>query len=67
MCQQYWILEICGEKFGLFIVEMMVEIKFDFSMIVRDFIIINIFNVSLKFSVDCDINFVKIIKLYMKI
>lgn len=46
---------------------MMVEIKFDFSMIVRDFIIINIFNVSLKFSVDCDINFVKIIKLYMKI
>lgn len=68
MCQQYWTLETCGEKFGPFIVETTAEIKSDPSMTVRDFTITNTLNVSLKPSVDCDFcNFVKIIKLYTKI
>lgn len=67
MCQQYWTLETCGEKFGPFIVETTAEIKSDPSMTVRDFTITNTLNVSLKPSVDCDINFVKIIKLYTKL
>lgn len=67
MCQQYWTLETCGEKFGPFIVETTAEIKSDPSMTVRDFTITNTLNVSLKPSVDCDINFVKIIHENIKI
>lgn len=55
MCQQYWTLETCGEKFGPFIVETTAEIKSDPSMTVRDFTITNTLNVSLKHSMDCDI------------
>lgn len=55
MCQQYWTLETCGEKFGPFIVETTAEIKSDPSMTVRDFTITNTLNVSLKHAVDCDI------------
>lgn len=55
MCQQYWTLETCGEKFGPFIVETTAEIKSDPSMTVRDFTITNTLNVSLKPIVDCDI------------
>lgn len=47
MCQQYWTLETCGEKFGPFIVETTAEIKSDPSMTVRDFTITNTLNVSL--------------------
>lgn len=48
MCQQYWTLETCGEKFGPFIVETTAEIKSDPSMTVRDFTITNTLNVSLE-------------------
>lgn len=44
MCQQYWTLETCGEKFGPFIVETTAEIKSDPSMTVRDFTITNTLN-----------------------
>lgn len=46
MCQQYWTLETCGEKFGPFIVETTAEIKSDPSITVRDFTITNTLNVS---------------------
>ena len=48
MCQQYWTLETCGEKFGPFIVETTAEIKSDPSITVRDFTITNTLNVSGK-------------------
>ena len=48
MCQQYWTLETCGEKFGPFIVETTAEIKSDPSITVRDFTITNTLNVSEK-------------------
>lgn len=48
MCQQYWTLETCGEKFGPFIVETTAEIKSDPSITVRDFTITNTLNVSIK-------------------
>ena len=48
MCQQYWTLETCGEKFGPFIVETTAEIKSDPSITVRDFTITNTLNVSDK-------------------
>ncbi|XP_061175017.1 receptor-type tyrosine-protein phosphatase kappa-like isoform X4 [Saccostrea echinata] len=44
MCQQYWTLETCGEKFGPFIVETTAEIKSDPSITVRDFTITNTLN-----------------------
>ncbi|XP_062618539.1 receptor-type tyrosine-protein phosphatase kappa-like isoform X3 [Saccostrea cucullata] len=44
MCQQYWTLETCGEKFGPFIVETTAEIKSDPSISVRDFTITNTLN-----------------------
>lgn len=55
MCQQYWTLETCGEKFGPFIVETTAEIKSDPSMTVRDFTITNTLNVSLETTLHCDI------------
>lgn len=58
MCQQYWTLETCGEKFGPFIVETTAEIKSDPSITVRDFTITNTLNVSGKNPVSFNVCFI---------